>query len=84
MEEVFGGVYFGVVVVVGSSLGAEPEPNDHEPWITPAAVLPPAKFLKRPSVRSRPLPPQPGHSSTIVAETVIPLYVIVIEAPQYC
>ena len=58
MEEVFGGVYFGVVVV-GSSLGAEPEPNDQEPWNTP--VLAPVNFLKRPYVISRPLAPQPGH-----------------------
>lgn len=81
MEEVFGGVYIRVVVV-GSSLGAEPEPNDQEPWNTP--VLAPVNFLKRPYVISRPLAPQPGHSSTIVAETVMPLYVIVIEASQYC
>jgi len=63
VDEVFGGVYFGVVevVVVVGSWGAEPEPNDHEPWSTPASVLPPDNLLKRPMVRSRPLAPQPMH-----------------------
>lgn len=55
VDEVVGGVYAGVVVV-GSSFGAEPEPepSDHVPWRTPAVRLPPVNALKTPSVRSRP------------------------------
>jgi hypothetical protein len=65
VEVVFGGgVYAGVVEVVvgaGAALGAGPEPKVHEPWSTPAATLPPFNALKRPTVRSRPLEPQPMH-----------------------
>jgi len=70
----------GVDEVVGALGAGAPPPTDQSPVSTP--VPRGANFLNTPAVRSRPPGGQPGHLSTIVAETETPLHVIVIDFPQ--
>jgi len=69
-------------VVVSAPPPPPPElPNDQEPWSSPTPRL--AKDENKPEEKSRPPNPHPIHSSTMVADWVFPLMVILTVSPQY-
>lgn len=70
-----------VLEVVGSPPPPPPPPNDQEPWSSPTPRS--AKYENKPEEKSRPANPHPIHSSTMIADWVLPLTVILTVCPQY-